>query len=322
MRARSPLSSQAYNRALPHPLIDTHGDTGPMLSVCLGAKVQLLIKDLLRLARGQGPHLDHFEAEWLLADVLTRSRAWLYAHADDAIEDFARQRFLELWERRCRGEPYAYLVGVREFYGRRLRVTPDVLVPRADTECLLEAALARLAPECAACVFDAGTGSGALAINVALERPFAHVIASDRSAAALRVARQNAHDLNAAVSFVQANWLLAIADSSVDLLISNPPYLSSDDLRLHGDSLAFEPLGALVAGASGLEDIEQLCVESRRVLRVGGYLLLEHGCSQGAQTRACLAAAGLVDVLTLKDLEARDRVSLARQPGDLEMSPP
>ncbi len=280
----------------------------------MGPNVRLPIKDLLRLAREQSPHLDHLEPEWLLADVLSRSRAWLYAHADEAIEDAPRQRFLALWERRSAGEPYAYLVGEREFFGRRFRVTHEVLVPRPDTECLLEAALDRLNLDADACVIDAGTGSGALAVSVALERPRAVVLGLDRSAGALRIAHENAVALGARVGFIQSHWLIAIRDSSVDVLISNPPYLSADDERLAGDSLAFEPVGALVSGASGMEDIEHLCQEAKRVLRPHAWVLLEHGSSQGQQTRERLLAAGLVSVSTLPDLEGRDRVSVGQRP--------
>jgi release factor glutamine methyltransferase len=267
---------------------------------------------LLQQARQHAPEVEVLDAQLLLVHVLERSRAWLYGHATDVVASTEARRFLDLWRRRANGEPYAYLTGMREFHGREFRVNPNVLIPRADTECLLEAALARFPGDLDGVVVDAGTGSGALGVCFALERPRARVVAVDRSAPALRVAAENARRLGASVDFVRGHWLASLADASVDLLLSNPPYLGSDDPHLAGE-IAYEPLEALVAGPAGLEDIEILSVEARRVLRPGAWVLFEHGSSQGAGVRGILSGAGFTEIQTLPDLEGRERVSLGRR---------
>lgn len=271
------------------------------------------INALLVAAQREAPAIDPLDAQILLAWVLVRSRAWLYAHARDPVDGTAAARFLALWRRRCEGEPYAYLVGEREFYGRSFWVTPAVLVPRADTECLLEAALDCWPAEASGTVVDAGTGSGALAVSFALERPQSKIIAIDLSAAALAVAQTNARNLGARVDFVRGSWFDAFAEASIDLLISNPPYLSSDDPHLTEGGLAFEPLEALVAGPAGLEDIEHLSREARRVLRPASWLLFEHGSSQGAAVREILVNNGFIKIETRFDLEGRERISMAQK---------
>lgn len=273
-----------------------------------------MVESLLAAARAQAPQLNALEAQILLAWVLGRSRAWLYAHARDPVDSGHATRFRELWQRRANGEPYAYLTGEREFFGRAFRVTPAVLIPRPDTECLLEAALSLFPADAEGLVVDAGTGSGALAVSFALERPQAQALAIERSAAAIDIAHGNARELGARVDFVRCDWLDALTDRSVDLLLSNPPYLSADDPHLHEGGLAYEPVSALVAGTHGLEDIERLSREAARVLKLGGWVLFEHGSSQGAGVREILRGAGFSRIETRLDLESRERVTVGWNP--------
>lgn len=270
---------------------------------------------LLRAALAQAPALQRDDAEWLLVHVLGLSRAGLYARLRDPVDPVAAQRFLALWRRRCSGEAHAYLTGEREFYGRSFRVTPAVLIPRADTECLLEAALAIWPRERAGVVVDAGTGSGALAISFALERSQARVYAVDYSAAALVIAQGNARALGAAVRFWRGDWLQALRPASVDLILSNPPYIAEDDPHLDALDRGGEPRSALVAAAAGLADLHALIGQARNALRVGGWLWLEHGWDQAAAVRGALAAAGFDAVRSERDFGGHERASGGQWPG-------
>lgn len=267
----------------------------------------------LRARQSRAPAgVDALDAELLLAHALGRSRAGLYARLGEAPDAQVAARFEALWQRRCAGEPYAYLVGVREFRGREFAVGPAVLIPRADTETLLEAALDHWPADRAGIVVDAGTGSGALAVSFQLERPLARVCAVDRSRAALAVARANARRLGAAVAFWQGDWLEALSGDCIDLLLANPPYLAADDPHLPGLLASGEPRAALVAEACGLADLERLVEAGQRTLRAGGWLLLEHGHQQAAAVRALLIARGYSEVRTLRDLGGQERVSGGR----------
>lgn len=270
---------------------------------------------LLREALAQAPDLVRDDAEWLLLHVLGVSRAGLYARLRDPVDAQAAARFQALWQRRCAGEAHAYLTGVREFYGRPFQVTAAVLIPRADSECLLEAALGCWPIGRAGTVVDAGTGSGALAISFALERPQATVLASDYSAAALQVARANARALGAPVQFWRGDWLQALQADSVDLILSNPPYIAAHDPHLAELARGGEPRSALVAGADGLADLYALVDQARRVLRAGGWLWLEHGWDQAPAVRAALQAAGFAAVRSERDLGGHERASGGRTPG-------
>jgi release factor glutamine methyltransferase len=252
--------------------------------------------------------IDPAEGDWLLARALDRSRAYLIAHGEAQL-DAAQQALVDHWlDRRCAGEPFAYLSGDREFYGRRFHVSPAVLIPRPDTELLLEQALLRC--RSGQRWLDLGTGSGALAISLKLERPDLDVYAMDRSAAALAVARQNAQTLGADVAFWRGSWLAAVANAVFDGIVANPPYLASDDPHL--SDLRYEPVDALVAGTQGLDDIAAIAAEAQRVLRSGGWVLIEHGRDQGALARQRLA--DYAEVQTARDLEQRERVTLGRRP--------
>ena len=256
------------------------------------------------------------DAELLLAHVLGRPRTWLYAHADDPVDPSDEQRFDALLVRRVAGEPVAYLTGQRGFRQFDLQVTPDTLIPRADTELLVELALERLPPDAALRIADLGTGSGAIALALAHERPCVQVVATDASDAALAVARANAERLRIGnVEFRHGDWLAPLAGECFDLIASNPPYIASDDPHLTRGDLRFEPATALASGSDGLDAIRSIAAAAPACLAPGGWLLLEHGWQQGDAVRALLRAGGFVDVGTERDLEGRGRVSLGRRPG-------
>lgn len=251
------------------------------------------------------------EAELLLAHALQRPRAWLYAHADDAVPDTEQAAFDALVARRLRGEPVAQILERQGFWSLDLRITPDVLIPRADTESLVERALAVLPAESAVCVADLGTGSGAIALAIASERPLAGVIATDASFAALEVARANAEalGLSSRVGFAHGDWFAPLQAQRFDAIVSNPPYLAAEDPHLDDGDLRFEPRVALVSGSDGLDAIREIVRNAPAHLLPGGWLLLEHGWEQGAAVRALLEAAGFAQVATHRDIEARERVT-------------
>ncbi|MEW5835884.1 MAG: peptide chain release factor N(5)-glutamine methyltransferase [Pseudomonadota bacterium] len=259
---------------------------------------------------------DRVDAEVLLQHVLRRPPSWLIAHADDVLSLADEQAFAELVRRRLVGEPVAYITGRRGFWSLELEVTPATLIPRPETELLVELALARLPEDRAATVVDLGTGSGAIALAIGTERPQARVIAVDASADALEVARRNARRLCIPnVGFVEGDWLAPLAGLRFDLIVSNPPYIEADDPHLSQGDLRFEPASALASGSDGLDDIRRIVAGARDVLGPGGWLLFEHGWNQGDTCRALLEAAGYRDVFTEQDLEQRDRVSGGRRPG-------
>jgi release factor glutamine methyltransferase len=264
--------------------------------------------------------LPRLDARALLEHVAGRPREWLAGHGDEPAPPEAAGAFAALAARRRAGEPLAYLVGEREFAGRRFAVDPAVLVPRPETEALVEAALARLpAPGVRAPrVLDLGTGSGAIAVTIALERPDATVVATDASPAALALARRNAGALGAAaIDFRPGDWWAALdaGDPPFHLVVSNPPYVAEDDPHLDDPALRHEPRIALAAGPQGLDAIEAIASGAPARLAPGGWLLLEHGHDQGAAVRRTLERAGFESVATLADLAGRDRVAIGRAPG-------
>jgi release factor glutamine methyltransferase len=271
---------------------------------------------LRRLGREQLPGGDGAaDVEVLLSAASGRSRAWLRAHDDAAAEGDWVARYLDWLQRRARGEPVAYLIGEREFWSLPLKVTPDVLIPRADTETLVEQVLERLPLRAGARLADLGTGSGAVALVVARERPQAQVVASDASSAALTVARDNAErlGLTGQVRFRLGDWYRALAgEDRFDVIASNPPYIASTDKHLGEGDLRFEPASALVSGRDGLDAIRVLVAGAASHLVSGGWLLLEHGYTQAAAVRALMQSAGLVETGSARDLGGHDRVSFAR----------
>ena len=253
---------------------------------------------------------ERVDAEALLLHVLRQPRSWLFAHADDALDTDVRTAFEALVARRAAGEPVAYLTGRRGFWTLELEVTPATLIPRPETELLVELALERLPRDMACRVADLGTGSGAIALALASERPQAQVVATDASADALTVACRNAQRLGIAnVRFVQGDWLAPLVGERFALVVSNPPYIEAADPHLAQGDLRYEPAAALASGADGFDAIRRIVADACAHLEPGGWLLFEHGWNQGDAARALLREAGYVQVFTAQDLEARDRVS-------------
>lgn len=249
------------------------------------------------------------EAEWLLMHALDVPDAWLVAHADDDIDDARATVYRALIKRRARGEPVAYLTGVRGFHTLDLAVTPDVLIPRPETELLVDLALQRIPADAVCMVADLGTGSGAIALAIAHARPRAHVIATDASGEALEVARVNATQLDLYnITFAHGDWCGALGDQLFDVIVSNPPYIAQDDPHLRQGDLRFEPRGALASGADGLNAIRVIVRDARAHLRADGWLLMEHGYDQGAAVRDLLARHGYTDAFTARDLGGHERV--------------
>lgn len=256
---------------------------------------------------GEGAHRD---AEILLAYVLGRTRAWLIAHADEPADPLREAAFRALIERRGRGEPVAYLTGTRGFHALELQVTPDVLIPRPETELLVDCALQRIPLDAESAVADLGTGSGAIALAIAQARPQARVVATDSSEAALRVAQDNAARPGLRnITFAQGDWCAPLGDARFDLIVSNPPYIAEDDPHLREGDLRFEPRTALVSGVDGLDAIRVIVRDARAHLRDGGWLLLEHGFDQGSAVRDLLSMHDYAGIFTTRDLEHHERVS-------------
>jgi release factor glutamine methyltransferase len=254
---------------------------------------------------------DRLEAELLLGHVLGVNRAWFFAHSDDALDAADAERFDALVHRRVHGEPVAYITGTRDFWSMTLEVTAATLIPRPETERLVELALERLPRD--GSVVDLGTGSGAIALAIATERPDASVSAVDASVAALEVARRNAGRLGLQrVTFVVGDWLAPLGKARFDVVVSNPPYIEEGDVHLTQGDLRFEPASALASGDDGLDDIRRIAGSAAVHLKPGGWLLLEHGWNQGAAVREVLLRAGFTEPFTAQDLEGRDRVSGAR----------
>lgn len=252
------------------------------------------------------------EARLLLGHVLGQTTAWLIAHDDEVLEEEALLVFASLAARRAGGEPVAYLVGHREFFGREFVVSPAVLIPRPETELLVEIALASIATSKAPRILDLGTGSGCIAITLALECQQAQVSAVDVSETALDVARRNDKRLGGHVRFFQSDWFTALSGKRFDLLVANPPYITASDPHLAVGDLRHEPPAALSSGAEGLDAIRRIIAAASTHLAGGGALLLEHGYDQAGAVRELLAAAGLVDIEQHRDLAGIVRVSGGR----------
>lgn len=270
------------------------------------------IDALLRDARQR---IDAVDAELLLAHVLQRSRTWLFTHGDAVPEPAQVDAFADFVRRRQAGEPVAYLIGRRGFWNFELDVTPATLIPRPETERLVELALVHLPVDRALRVADLGTGSGAIALAIASERPRAQVLATDASAAALTVAESNAARLGLGnVEFRLGDWCAPLGAECFELIASNPPYIADTDPHLAQGDLRHEPPRALASGSDGLDAIRVLARDVPGHLRPGGWLLIEHGWEQGAAVRELLLAAGFADVASELDLEQRERVTMGRRP--------
>ncbi len=258
--------------------------------------------------------IDPVDARALLRHACGVDDAYLIAHANDPLSAEQRATYAALVARRAAGEPVAYIVGAREFFSLEFKVTPAVLIPRPETELLVEFALARIDAERACSVLDLGTGSGCVAIAIATQRPRAHVIAVDRSDAALAVARENAaRHCTANVELRHSDWFAALGDQRFDLIVANPPYIAADDPHLQRGDLRFEPTFALAAGAGGLDCIRKIVAAAPRYLNCDGWLAFEHGYDQAARCRELLDAAEFDDVFSCADLAAIERISGGRR---------
>ena len=255
------------------------------------------------------------DAQVLLAHVLRADRAWLIAHPTDALAHSQAEQFFALARQRRDGEPVAYLTGRREFWGLSLAVDRSVLIPRPETETLVECALRRLPADRPLGVLDLGTGSGAIALAIAYERPRTEVLATDRSAAALVVARKNAERMKLAnVRWLQSDWYadLPTGGARFELIASNPPYVAERDAHLREGDVRFEPRTALCAGVDGLDALRIIIRGARERLVEGGALVVEHGYDQAEAVRDLMLGAGFSDVESLRDLAGIPRVAAAR----------
>jgi release factor glutamine methyltransferase len=251
------------------------------------------------------------EVQMLLQHVLGVSRAYLLAHPEQVLDEAQAPAYRALLQRRLAGEPLAYILGEREFFGLDFRVTPATLIPRPDTELLVELALERIPQR--GRVLDLGTGSGAIALSIAHSRPDAEVTAADFSIEALEVAQENARRLNIGnARFMQSDWFSALAGERFDLIVSNPPYIADADAHLEQGDLRFEPRTALASGVDGLDDIRRIIAGAKAHLTAGGWLMFEHGYDQAERVRELLDATGFAEVFSARDLAGIERVSGGR----------
>jgi len=273
------------------------------------------IKQALSHARSQlgaseSPHLD---AELLLAYVLGKPREYLITWPETVLEESEQQAFLQLLQQRISGYPIAYLIGTKGFWNFDLKVTADVLVPRPETELLVEIILKHLDTK-KHLVADLGTGSGAIALALASERPEWQIVATDSSQAALNLAGENAKNLQLKnIEFRRGSWTAALNGKNLDAIVSNPPYIDKADMHLKQGDLRYEPVQALVAEEQGLADLRQIAAEALDNLKPGGILLMEHGYQQGEAVRHLLAQSGYNEIQTYRDLAGLERATLARR---------
>lgn len=251
------------------------------------------------------------EASLLLAELCGQGKAWLIAHDEDVLPDAVASRYADWVARREQGEPVAYILGWREFYGHRFGVAPGVLIPRPETELLVDEGLAAIASLAAPRLLDLGTGSGCIAISLALARPDAQVWAVDVSIDALNIASANAEALGAKVGFVHSDWTTHLEARDFDLIVSNPPYIAPDDAHLVRGDLRFEPRNALAAADAGLSDLRRIVAAAGDLLKPDGLLLCEHGYDQAGFMREMLVEKGF-SPLQYRDLAGIIRVSGGR----------
>lgn len=268
----------------------------------------------LAAALGLDAREARLEAQVLLCSALGRPRSHLVSHDRDLLLPEQATTFAALLERRLKGEPVAYILGEREFYSLSFKTTPAVLIPRPETELLVELALERIPSDLPCRVLDLGTGSGAVAIVLALRRPLAEVLAVDQSPAALGIAQQNAQTLGARnLRFAKGNWYGALGGEKFDIIVSNPPYIAAADPHLAQGDVRFEPLSALAAGTNGLDEIRLIVKGARAHLSPSGWLLFEHGYDQAEACRQLLTQAGFTQVSTSGDLAGIPRVTYGQK---------
>jgi len=276
------------------------------------------IKKALELAVIKLRNSDHarLDAEVLLAHVLEKPRSHLHAWPEAELSEQQELRFGDFVAQRAEGRPVAHLTGHREFWSLDLEITADTLIPRPETELLVEQALALLPAHENLQVADLGTGSGAIAIALAQERKPWTLCALDRSFTCTRIAQRNARRLGVRnISFVNANWCDALADASLDAIVSNPPYVADQDPHLRQGDVRYEPVSALASGADGLDDIRKLVADAPRTLKANGWILLEHATDQPEIIRNLLNTKDFINITTLRDLAGLERVSYAQKPA-------
>lgn len=281
-------------------MADEH-DIGRKRSISAGTSIGAALRQ---------PPLDPLEARILLAHALKLTRVQLVTQADRVLSDEEAAQISTLFQRRIDGEPIAYIVGEREFFGLMLYTTPDVLIPRPETELLVEVALERLPAN--GRILDMGTGSGAIAIAIAHSRPDAQVTALDMSESALAIAQRNAERHGARIRFLRSDWYSALTEDRFELIVSNPPYIVDADPHLSQGDLRFEPIDALTDHADGLSAIRTIIGGAPAHLVNGGWLLMEHGYDQAARVRELLGCQGFHDAQSWKDLAGIERISGAR----------
>ena len=251
-----------------------------------------------------------FEANLLCQQVFSVNRAWLISHQNDPLEVNQQAAFEALVQRRLSGEPIAYIVGSREFYGLQLKTTSSTLIPRPDTESLVEAALAKIPENSNLDVLDLGTGTGAVALAIAKNRPHCKVRAVDASSSALSVALYNVQFLKLEnVQLLESNWFLNLQNEKFDVIVSNPPYIAQDDVHLKQGDLRFEPISALASGKDGLDDIRNIIQDAPHYLKPNGWLMLEHGYDQAEAVSALLSERGFSPIDHAKDIAGTLRVT-------------
>jgi release factor glutamine methyltransferase len=257
--------------------------------------------------------IDRLDAEALLCHLLQRDRSYLRAWPERELEDDLLEQFNALVARRQQGEPLAYLIGWREFWSLKLKVSPATLIPRPETELLVEQALQRIPHDAKWRIADLGTGTGAIALAIASERPGCRIVATDFSLDALAVARENATRLSLKnIEFRHGSWCEPLCNEQYEMIVSNPPYIDCDDNHLQRDGLPFEPQSALTPGSDGLAALRLIINQAKQHLATPGWLLLEHGYDQGTAVRELLQQADYHEVATLRDLGNQERLSLGR----------
>jgi release factor glutamine methyltransferase len=278
---------------------------------------QLLVVDTAKLvsALAVDSGTARIEVQSLLQHMLNVPRAWLLAHPEYCLDEDMQSRYDTLLHRRVNGEPLAYILGEREFFGQMFKVTPATLIPRPETELLVELALQRMPLHQLFRVLDLGAGSGAIALSIAHARPKSEVLACDTAATVLAVACENAQRLGVPnATFVQSDWYSAFHGQRFDLIVSNPPYVAEGDPHLQQGDLRFEPASALSSGADGLRDIRHIVTGAPAHLSPGGWLLLEHGYDQAKQVCKLMLEAGFGEIFSAADLAGIERVSGGRLP--------
>ena len=277
-------------------------------------ELHVILKDAqLILSQGLSMGIDEagVDVRLLMQQVLNVNHAWLISHANDVLSAEQMNAFNAIFKRRLAGEPMAYILGQREFYGLNLKTTSATLIPRPDTEILVESALAKIRTDIPSNVLDLGTGSGAIALAIASQSPWAKITAVDFSEEALHVAQENAATLNLNhVTFKQSTWFSEIGHQQFDLIVSNPPYIAKDDVHLQQGDLRFEPITALASGADGLDDIRVIVAHAPQHLNQNGWLILEHGYDQADAASRLLADRGFTQVSHALDLAGIERVTM------------